>query len=206
MSTAKLTPLGIAVLELLHERPMHPYEMAQLMRERFVDVRVKVRAGSLYHTVERLQRDGHIEVVDTRRDGRRPERTVYGMTPAGRDAFEQRGRELLGDVVPEYPAYLSGLAVVDELGRDIALLELEHRVLKLRAATAADQTVLSGLRQDGTPEVYWLDWRYATARRAFELAWTERLIDDLRTGRVPFQEHQPTLSLVVKENHERKTN
>ncbi|CCH31275.1 PadR family transcriptional regulator [Actinosynnema sp. NPDC047251] len=205
MAAAKLTPLGIAVLELLHERPMHPYEMAQLMRERYVDTRVKVRAGSLYHTVERLQDNGYVEVVDTRRDGRRPERTVYAMTEAGRDAFEQRGRELLGDVVQEYPLYLSGLAVVDELGRDIALLELEHRVLRLRAMIASDQTVLAGLEQDGTPQVYWLDWRYATAQRAFELAWTEQLIDDLRTGRIPFQECTPTLSLIVKENNERKT-
>ena len=42
MASAKLTPLGIAVLELLHEKPMHPYEMAQLMRERYVDTRVNV--------------------------------------------------------------------------------------------------------------------------------------------------------------------
>lgn len=205
MAAAKLTPLGIAVLELLHERPMHPYEMAQLMRERYVDTRVKLRAGSLYHTVERLRELGHVEVVDTRRDGRRPERTVYAMTAAGRDAFEQRGRELLGDVVQEFPAYLSGLAVVDELGRDIALLELEHRVLRLRAAVASDRTVLDGLRAEGTPEVYWLDWRYATAQRAFELAWTEQLVDDLRTGRIPFQDCKPALDLIVRENHERQT-
>jgi hypothetical protein len=44
MASAKLTPLGIAVLELLHEKPMHPYEMATLMRERYVDTRVNVKA------------------------------------------------------------------------------------------------------------------------------------------------------------------
>src|SRR5947208_14048596 len=102
MAAAKLTPLGIAVLELLHEKPMHPYEMAQLMRERYVNTRVNVKAGSLYHTVERLQRSGFIEVVDTQRDGRRPERTVYGMTQTGVDEVNQRGRELRGDPVKEY--------------------------------------------------------------------------------------------------------
>jgi len=113
MASPKLTPLGIAVLELLHERPMHPYEMATLMRERYVHLRVNVKAGSLYHTVERLFRDGLIEVVDTQRDGRRPERTVYGMTQTGLDEFTQRGRELLGDLVTEFPAFLSGLGVID---------------------------------------------------------------------------------------------
>src|SRR5437763_1734174 len=145
MASAKLTPLGIAVLELLHEKPMHPYEMATLMRERYVDTRVNVKAGSLYHTVERLHRSGFIEIVDTRRDGRRPERTVYGMTQAGLDEFTQRGRELLGDVATEFPAYLSGLGVLDELGLETASIELEHRVTRLRAAVAADEAVLQRL-------------------------------------------------------------
>jgi DNA-binding PadR family transcriptional regulator len=206
MAAAKLTPLGLAVLELLHEKPMHPYEMAQLMRERYVDTRVNVKAGSLYHTVERLQQNGFIEVVDTQRDGRRPERTVYGMTTIGHDEFRQRGRELLGDLAPEFPAYLSGLAVIHELGREASLLELEHRITRLRAAAASDQAVLQRLAYDKTPEIYWLDWRYAVDRRAFELAWTERLLEDLRSGRIPFLEHPPaSLNLVKEASDERKT-
>ncbi|OXM66787.1 PadR family transcriptional regulator [Amycolatopsis vastitatis] len=208
MASAKLTPLGIAVLELLHEKPMHPYEMAQLMRERYVDTRVNVKAGSLYHTVERLHRSGFIEVVDTLRDGRRPERTVYGMTQAGLDEFNQRGRELVGDIVKEYPAFLSGLAVIDELGKEVSLLELEHRVTRLRAGVAADQAVLDHLAGDGTPEIYWLDWRYQCDHRKFELAWTERLLEELKSGRIPFQDsdREPHLTLITKEDDdERKT-
>src|SRR4051812_50218866 len=113
MASAKLTPLGLAVLELLHEKPMHPYEMAQLMRERYVDTRVNVKAGSLYHTVERLHRGGFIEDVDRQRDRRRPERSVYGITPGGLDSCSQRGREILGDGYNEFPAFLSGLDGID---------------------------------------------------------------------------------------------
>ncbi|MGW3964077.1 PadR family transcriptional regulator [Amycolatopsis sp. NPDC005003] len=207
MASPKLTPLGLAVLELLHERPMHPYEMATVMRERYVDIRVNVKAGSLYHTVERLHRSGLIEVVDTQRDGRRPERTVYGMTQTGLDEFNQRGRELLGDVATEFPAYLSGLAVIDELGREAALSELETRLMRLRAAVASDRAVLQRLTEDKTPEIYWLDWRYSCDHRQFELEWTERLAEDLRSGRIPFQDHQPPkLTLITREDDdERKT-
>ncbi|WP_290053479.1 helix-turn-helix transcriptional regulator [Amycolatopsis solani] len=205
MASAKLTPLGIAVLELLHEKPMHPYEMAQLMRERYVNTRVNVKAGSLYHTVERLRRDGLIEVVDTQRDGRRPERTVYGMTQAGLDEFNQRGRELLGDLAAEFPAFLSGLAVIDELGRETSLIELEHRVTRLRAAVAADQAVLERLAGDDTPPIYWLDWRYQCDHRKFELEWTERLLDDLKSGRIPFQDcEQPKLTLITREDDDER--
>jgi DNA-binding PadR family transcriptional regulator len=208
MAAAKLTPLGIAVLELLHEKPLHPYEMATLMRERYVDTRVNVKAGSLYHTVERLHRSGFIEVVDTQRDGRRPERTVYGMTQAGLDEFNQRGRELLGDVATEFPAYLSGLAVIDELGREASLNELETRLMRLRAAVASDRTVLQRLAEDKTPEIYWLDWRYSCDHRQFELEWTERLLEDLKSGRIPYQDkHQkPHLTVITREDDdERKT-
>ncbi|MEV4055767.1 PadR family transcriptional regulator [Amycolatopsis sp. NPDC049688] len=207
MASPKLTPLGIAVLELLHEGPMHPYEMAQLMRERYVHMRVNVKAGSLYHTVERLCRDGLIEVVDTQRDGRRPERTVYGMTQTGLDEFTQRGRELLGDLATEFPAFLSGLGVIDELGRETALVELEHRITRLRAAVAADEAVLQRLAEDETPAIYWLDWRYQCDHRKFELQWTERLHEDLRSGRIPFQDkEQPKLTLITREDDdERKT-
>ncbi|WP_103341024.1 PadR family transcriptional regulator [Amycolatopsis sp. CA-126428] len=207
MAAAKLTPLGIAVLELLHERPMHPYEMATLMRERYVDTRVNLKAGSLYHTVERLHRSGFIEVVDTQRDGRRPERTVYGMTQTGLDEFNQRARELLGDVAKEFPAYLTGLAVIDELGLEATLKELETRLMRLRAAVASDRAVLQRLTDNEIPDIYWLDWRYQCDHRQFELEWTERLTEDLRSGRIPFQDHQPPkLTLITEEDDdERKT-
>ncbi|WP_410590994.1 helix-turn-helix transcriptional regulator [Amycolatopsis sp. lyj-23] len=207
MASPKLTPLGLAVLELLHEGPMHPYEMAQLMRERYVHMRVNVKAGSLYHTVERLLRDGLIEVVDTQRDGRRPERTVYGMTQTGLDEFTQRGRELLGDLATEFPAYLSGLGVIDELGRETAMIELEHRITRLRAAVAGDDAVLQRLAEDDTPPIYWLDWRYQCDHRKFELEWTERLHDDLESGRISFRDKgRPKLTLISKEDDdERKT-
>ena len=78
-----LTPLALAILRLLHERPMHPYEMHQLVRDRGTDFVIKVRAGSLYHAVERLAMLGLIAPVETGRDGRRPERTVYAITDAG---------------------------------------------------------------------------------------------------------------------------
>ncbi|MFK0243876.1 PadR family transcriptional regulator [Amycolatopsis azurea] len=204
----KLTPLAMAVLELLHERAMHPYEMAQLMKERYVSTRVKVKAGSLYHTVDRLVQNGFIEAVETQRDGKRPERTVYAMTEAGRDEFVDRAQDMLGTPAEEYPEYLSALAVIDELGPEMSITQLKHRVLWLQAAVASDQVVLENLvNEHKLPEVYWLDWSYATARRAFELEWTRKLVEDLESGRIGFQGHcKPHLNLVTEEDSdERKT-
>ena len=56
MGDVSLTPLGITVLGLLSERTMHPYEMYQLAAARRGDQLVKIKPGSLYHTVTRLEK------------------------------------------------------------------------------------------------------------------------------------------------------
>src|SRR5579859_432845 len=123
------TPLALAVLNLLDERPMHPYEMQQTIRERGLDFVLKLRSGSLYHAVERLVDAGLIEPVDTRREGRRPERTVYAITELGRDEFLAWLRELLAEPTPDYPPFASALAFLPHLCPDEAVRLLTHRAL-----------------------------------------------------------------------------
>jgi DNA-binding PadR family transcriptional regulator len=43
--------------------------------------------------VQNLERHGFIEATGTTRQGRRPERTVYGITAAGREELRDRVRE-----------------------------------------------------------------------------------------------------------------
>ena len=48
------TPVALSVLNLLNERPMHPYEMRVHIRERGHDRAFKIRESSIYDTVGRL--------------------------------------------------------------------------------------------------------------------------------------------------------
>src|SRR4051794_20993432 len=73
----KPSPLGLMILALLSERPMHPYEMQRLMVARGDDRVVRVQRGSLYPAVERLEQAGLVEADTVERSGKRPERTVY---------------------------------------------------------------------------------------------------------------------------------
>src|SRR5919201_4391762 len=88
-------PLALAVMALLHEQPMHPYEIACTMRRRHLEESIKLNYGVLYHTVETLQQLGLITPVETERAGRRPERTVYALTDAGRKHFLGSLRDLI---------------------------------------------------------------------------------------------------------------
>src|ERR1700752_4426934 len=87
----QLTSLGISVLALLRERPMHGYEMFQTLVERHADRIVKVRPGSLYHVVDRLTEEKLIRRAATGREGEAPERVHHAITGAGGWARGERG-------------------------------------------------------------------------------------------------------------------
>ncbi|WP_236795699.1 PadR family transcriptional regulator [Amycolatopsis sp. GM8] len=188
MAAAKqmLTPLAMAILELLHEKPMHPYEMTQVMRHRRVDYRVKLRPGSLYHTVERLEAQGFIEVVDTQRHGRRPERTVYAMTGKGRDTFANQTRDMIATPAQEYPQYPVALSAASELDKDDAVDQLKMRVTALKARIASDEVIISQVLERDLPRMWWIDYAFIHDQRKSELAWTEQLVADLESGRLPW--------------------
>jgi len=47
LEAGALSPLALSVLELLDERPMHPYEMASTMKERHHDEFIRLNFGTL---------------------------------------------------------------------------------------------------------------------------------------------------------------
>src|SRR5437763_2663795 len=95
-------PLALAVLGCLSERPMHPYEISTTLRTRGKEQGIKLNYGSLYAVVESLQRHDLIQARETSRDGRRPERTVYEITAAGLEEFEDWLAELLSTPVRDF--------------------------------------------------------------------------------------------------------
>src|SRR5437879_12920667 len=112
------TPLALAVMNRLMERPMPPYEMKSTMKERGHDQVIKLTGGSIYDTVERLEEGGFIQALETSREGRRPERTAYAITEAGRDDITEWLKELLTEPRNEHPQFGSALAFCAQLDQD----------------------------------------------------------------------------------------
>ena len=184
MRDHKLTPLALAVLDLLHERDMHPYEMHQTMLTRQTDQRMRLKAGSLYHAVDRLLEQGLIEARETTREGRRPERTVYGLTESGAAAFTARLKEMVTRVPTEYPEFPIVLSMVHNLSRKDALEHLARRVIQMRAKVAGLKTVAEGLTDRGLPQMYWIDLCFTQKMAEAELSWIEHFLDHLHAGRL----------------------
>ncbi|MCX6050398.1 MAG: PadR family transcriptional regulator, partial [Chloroflexi bacterium] len=98
-------PLTLTILATLNIQPSHPYEIQRLIREHHNEFAI-VPARSLYHAVNRLQQAGLVEPVETNREGKRPERTIYQITKAGREEFQKRLREMLSKPAKEYPEFM----------------------------------------------------------------------------------------------------
>jgi DNA-binding PadR family transcriptional regulator len=129
---ARLTnPLALAVLVLLFERPMHPYEMAATLKERHKEASIKLRYGSLYTVIELLLREGYIAPKETSREGRRPERTVYALTPVGDVEMRDWLSDLLANPTKEYPQFEAALSLMPALAPERATELLESRIIRL---------------------------------------------------------------------------
>src|SRR5450631_2383459 len=139
------SPLALAVLALLFERPMHPYEMAATLKQRRKEDSIKLRYGSLYTVIDLLLVRDLIAAKATARAGRRPERTVYALTLPGYDALRDWMRDLLRDPVKEYPQFEAGLCLLPVLPPDEAVALLRERALRLSGTAAQLQAQLAEL-------------------------------------------------------------
>jgi DNA-binding PadR family transcriptional regulator len=184
---ADLTPLAISVLALLEERPMHAYEMYQLLISRQNDRLVKVRPGSLYHTVERLARHEYVRATGTERAGNRPERTTYEITPSGSDALAERVESGIEKFAYEYPLFPVMLSEAHNLDADDAVLRFRSRVVDLeRWLTEIDQALTSAQERQ-VPEVYWMGGDYLRTQLASERDWLVTTIDRIESKDLQWQ-------------------
>lgn len=183
---SSLTPLGIAILGLLIERPMHPYEMFQTLIARSDDHIVKIRPGSLYHTVERLEREKLVRSTGIDREGNRPERTTYELTDAGHDRMLERVTEMLSEWRNEYPEFPVALSEAHNLPLDIVIRLLAKRVISLRAQLELVGRALDHVEGKKVERKYWIEASYLRAMLEAELVWVEALLDELKDGSIPW--------------------
>lgn len=169
---------------------MHPYEMYQLLVQRSEDRVIKVRPGSLYHTVDRLASSGLVRATGTEREGNRPERTTYEITERGSVALSERVSEMLGTPINEYPEFPLALGEAHNLPVETVIQLLRNRVNLLRADLEFTDASIAALEAKRLPRKYWVNVQYSRALRGVETTWLESLIDDLESGVLSWSEEK----------------
>src|SRR5207245_591178 len=163
-------------LACLAEHPMHSYEMATTMRARGKDQSIKLNYGSLYTVVEALQQHALIVAQETERAGRRPERTVYRLTDAGRMELIDWVSELLSRPVKEFTRFEAGLSLAGVLPPEDAVALLTQRCVFLELEISQERSLLQHVEQRGLKRVFVIESEYLLAMHEAELAWTRKLV------------------------------
>jgi DNA-binding PadR family transcriptional regulator len=172
-------------MNLLMERSMHPYEMKLKMKERGHDQVIRLKGGSIYDTVERLEEGGFITSQAPSREGRRPERTVYAITESGRDEITAWLRELLAQPVNEYPQFAAALAFFAALDKEEVVRLLRLRAAFLESQIAGTEKGLENWTKTmGIPRLFLVEAEYGVAMNRAELEWVRRLIQDIEDGKL----------------------
>jgi DNA-binding PadR family transcriptional regulator len=174
----------MVVLALVVEEPMHPYRMQALIKERGKDLIANVaQRNSVYQTIAALLRARLIAVRETSRDERRPERTVYEVTPEGRRTLQAWIRAALSTPAREFPDFPAALSLAALVGPAELRGLLEARVDLLAKRLAELEQPVPGL-----PRLFLLESEYMAAVVRAEIEWLRALIADLRSGRLAWSE------------------
>jgi DNA-binding PadR family transcriptional regulator len=174
-------PLALAVMVFLGERPMHPYEIARLLRQRGKEQSIKINYGSLYTVVQNLEKHGFVEVAGVQRQGNRPERTLYGLTAEGRVEMHDWLADLVAVPVREYPAFEAALSLILALHPDEAAELLADRVATLEVQAAGIRGVLDKLDGD-LPRIFLVETEFQLHMIEAEAAWVRGLLVEIAEG------------------------
>lgn len=184
--------LDLAILGLLHESPMHGYELRKQLTTKLGAFRAAISYGSLYPTLRRLQASGCVR-ADPSPSGDPPadppllagrrSRVVYTITAEGKERFQ----ELLGSAGPEtfddtgFGVHFAFFSRTDRATR-LRILEGRRRRVEERREGLRDVLSRAAERLDA----YTLELqRHGLDACEREVRWLEELIAHERSGRSP---------------------
>ncbi|MCX4095990.1 PadR family transcriptional regulator [Nocardia sp. alder85J] len=188
---ATLTPLALSVLALLEERPMHPYEMYQLLLSRREEYLVKIRPGSLYHTVDRLAEQELVRAEGTDRAGNRPERTTYRITASGTAALRARLTEILRKPIREFPIFPLALSEAHNLPKEEVIDLLTERIRWLELDVTEFDALQEWASARRVPRRYWMVLEFLRVQAHTEATWLRQLVAELTDGRLTWHRFAP---------------
>jgi DNA-binding PadR family transcriptional regulator len=175
-------PVVMAVLGLLLERPMHPYQMLSELHARSEHWAAKVRRGSLYDVVDTLVAAGWVAAHAREREGGRPERTTYQLTDDGHAELVRRLDAQIRTPKREFAEFLGAVGYVGALGRDGAAEALAERARILNDRIEHDERRLADALGGGVPRLYVIETEYALRRDRAELEWVTEIVTEILTG------------------------
>jgi DNA-binding PadR family transcriptional regulator len=180
---------------------MHPYELAATMRERHQHEFVRLNFGTLYHTVEVLERDGMIVSIEREKEGRRPERTIYQLTEPGRELLVKVVSDIIARPTREYVNFAAGLMFMHHLDAPRAAQLLGERVVALTAIAEKLTRIMGELRTAGVTRLSLIELEHKIATIDAERVWVRNLEQEISDGRLEWKAGMGSGHEVLRSRH-----
>ena len=160
-----MSSIRLFILGSLDERgPMHGHQLRLLAEQEHVNLWTDISVGALYGAIKRLAGEGLIVEERIEREGAYPERQIWHISDAGREALDGMRLDGLTEIVVKPDPF------------DLALTKLDpDRLDLLPEAIGARIRVLEGMIADHEARLIQID-KYLTKAEKFVMGHkTERL-------------------------------
>ena len=143
-----MTNAELAILSLIAEQPRHGYDIEQVIEERGMRDWTEIGFSSIYYLLNKLEREGLIEVQLQPAEGKGPPRKVYRITAEGKQAHTEGVLAALSTPVSGSRPFLMGLSNLPAIPQDQLLPALQsyadqlHETLQTMLARAEGQRPL----------------------------------------------------------------
>jgi DNA-binding PadR family transcriptional regulator len=173
----------LVILGVLHRGNFHPYEIKRRLLNAMVQCYTDVDVGTLYYAIRQLAKTRLITAVSRERVARGGMRTVYAITPKGKDRFQ----ELLNECFAA-PGAVSETLYGAMLFLHLADLRLVADLLAARIKLQADAIIkvqevrgqLAPLLSSGGLHLL----NHLDAQRRLDQKWLQALLADVVAGNI----------------------
>lgn len=164
----------LLILWLLAEQPLHGYRVRKILSDAGFAFWFRVEDAAIYAMLRSLVKQGLARVLGEEREGQRPSRTVYKITPAGRKALRDGLQAAWQELEPSRDAFAAALAAADEFeAAELHDLLAERRSALDRRRGRLDRAARSApsgflARREAVlleAEIAWLDREIARPQR-----------------------------------------
>jgi DNA-binding PadR family transcriptional regulator len=173
----------LVILGFLRGRPLYGYEIKQMI-ERIMGDWTNIAFGSIYFALKKLSEEGFVEKAGTEQEGRRPSRTVYRITDAGRAEFMRLLRETWDNVERQTFSFDIGLSLMSALPIEEAKGSLKKRVAQLEHTLSfLDSHQEEQLADENVPRAFASAiFSHHRSHLQTELEWTRGLLQNVENG------------------------
>ncbi|WP_223068179.1 PadR family transcriptional regulator [Paenibacillus caui] len=176
-------PIKLAILGILLEKDMHPYEIRTIMKDRSLDRNAKMQIGSLYYAVEQLCKQGSIEAVEVIKSSNRPDKTVYRITDKGKIYFEKLLLRMFEEIEPVCRPIYTALAFAWKGDQEKIAAILKKRILEAEhQVNYLYEVYRSHIGTVPRSVLHLMAGNYEHAKT--ELNWLKRLYKDAAAGQL----------------------